>query len=91
MSVLCNKLECDTGKLTLEQILINLFAQDANGCVGIKMVELDETNCANLTDLKECGSVLTVEQAVKMALVDDGCGGFALGVFKLAGAEDPDR
>jgi hypothetical protein len=61
-----------------------LFAKDSNGCTGLKIVQLTETNCANLTDLVACGEVLTVEQALKMAIVDDGCGGYALGVFYLA-------
>lgn len=84
MSVTCNKLTCDIGHLDLESILLSLFAKNAEGCVGIKLVQLTG-DCDTLTDLRECASNLTTEQAIKMAIVDDGCGGLALGVFTLSG------
>lgn len=80
----CNMIDCDSGRLDLETILLSLFATDTNGCTGLKIVQLTETDCANLTDVVACGTVLTVEQAIKMAIVDDGCGGYALGVFYLS-------
>lgn len=80
----CNIIDCDSGYMDLETVLLSLFATDASGCIGLKIVQLTETNCANLTSLVACGTVLTVEQGLKMAIVDDGCGGYALGVFYLS-------
>ena len=82
----CNKIACGEGYLDLETLLLGLFAKDASGCVGIKMFQLTETDCANLTPAVNCGEVLTVEQAFKMAIVDDGCGGWALGYYAVADA-----
>jgi len=80
----CNIIDCDSGFINLETVLLSLFATDASGCTGIKIVQLTETDCENLTPVIDCGTVLTAEQAIKMAIVDDGCGGYALGVFYLA-------
>ena len=80
----CNIIACDSGFVDIETVLLSLFATDTNGCTGLKIVQLTETDCANLTDVITCGSALTVEQALKMAIVDDGCGGYALGVFYLS-------
>lgn len=84
MSVTCNVLGCDTGKIDFEKLLISLFAKDGNGCVVLKLVELDETDAANLDPLPECAMSVTLEQVLKQAIVDDGNGGYALGVFKLS-------
>ena len=80
----CNIIGCGDGYIDIETILLSLFATDANGCTGLKIVQLTETSCANLTPVMACGTVLTAEQAIKMAIVDDGCGGYALGVFYLS-------
>ena len=82
MSVTCNKLDCGTS-FDLESLIVSLFAKDAAGCVGIKIVVLDETSCANLTNLKACTTIIDAKQAIGAAIVDDGCGGNALGVFQL--------
>ena len=88
MSYTCNKLDCGT-YFDLESLIVSLFGKDENGCVGLKVVQLDATDCADLTDLKECGMYLNAKQAIGMSIVDDGCGGNALGVFFLTG--DPPR
>jgi hypothetical protein len=80
----CNALSCDTGYLDIEQVLLRLFAVDENGCVGLKIMWLWGDDCEGFTSLDECGQVLTVEQAVKMAVVNDGCGGWALGSFFIS-------
>lgn len=79
----CNKIDCTSGYVDLESLLISLFAEDENGCVGLKITWLTGIDCESLTDLMDCGTVLTVEQAIKMAIVDDGCGGNAIGVYFL--------
>jgi len=77
----CSDISCNTGYLDLDAILLRLFAVDENGCVGIKLGWLSGTDCTNLTSLAQCGSPLTVEQAIKQAIVSDGCTGWALGFF----------
>ena len=84
MSVTCNKIDCGTHQ-DLESLIVSLFAKNADGCVGLKIVQLTETTCTNLTDLKECGMYLNAKQAIVSGIVDDGCGGNALGVFILTG------
>jgi hypothetical protein len=77
----CNKIDCSTGYMGLEDLLLSLFAQDENGCVGLKITWLTGVDCESLVSLQACGTVLTVEQAILSAIVDDGCGGNALGVY----------
>ena len=79
----CNKIDCNDGFIDLESLLISLFAVDENGCVGLKITWLTGIDCDYLTDLRECGTVLTAEQAIKSAIVDDGCGGNSIGVYFL--------
>lgn len=79
----CNKINCGDGFQDLESVIMSLFGKDANGCYGLKIVQLDENSCANLSSLDFCGQIVTVEMAIKLAIVDDGCGGNALGVFFL--------
>lgn len=85
----CNNIDCSTGFVDLESLLVSLFAVDSDGCVGLKIVWLTGIDCELLTDLRECGTVLTAEQAIKSAIVDDGCGGNALGVYFVS-PPDPD-
>ena len=80
----CNIIDCASGFIALESVILGLFATDTNGCTGLKIVQLTETDCANLTPVVDCGTIVTAEQAIKMAIVDDGCGGYALGVFYLS-------
>jgi len=84
----CNKIDCNDGYIDLESLLISLFAKDEDGCVGLKITWLTNIDCENLTDLRECGTVLTAEQAIKSAIVDDGCGGNSLGIYFVNPAED---
>jgi len=84
MSATCNKIDCGTTN-DLESLIVSLFAKNADGCVGLKIVQLNETNCEDLTDLKECGMMINAKQAILSAIVDDGCGGNALGVYFLTG------
>ena len=79
----CNKIDCNDGFIDLESLLVSLFAQNEEGCIGLKITWLTGIDCEFLTDLRECGSVLTAEQAIKSAVVDDGCGGNSLGVYFL--------
>jgi len=83
----CSDISCDTGFLSLEQVLLRLFAVDENGCVGIKTMWLWGDDCEHFTDLDACGQVLTVEQAIKQAIVADGCDGWALGMFFVSPPE----
>lgn len=84
MSVTCNKIDCGTHQ-DLESLIVSLFAKNADGCVGLKIVAIGDTDCANLTDLKSCSMFLNAKQAILSGIVDDGCGGNALGVFLLSG------
>jgi hypothetical protein len=77
----CNNIDCSTGYVDLESLLVSLFAVDEDGCVGLKITWLTGIDCESLTDLRECGTVLTAEQAIKSAIVSDGCDGNALGVY----------
>jgi hypothetical protein len=83
MSVTCNKLACAEGHLDLETILLGLFAKNLDGCIGLKIMALPDTTCDTMTDVRTCGDILTAEEALKSAIVDDGCGGWALGVYLL--------
>jgi hypothetical protein len=51
-------------------------------CVGIKITAA-LTKCADLTDLINCGVHYSLEDALKAALRNDGCDGWALRVFVL--------
>lgn len=84
MSATCNKIDCGTTN-DLESLIVSLFAKNADGCVGLKIVQLNETNCEDLTDLKGCATFVNAKQAILSAIVDDGCGGNALGVYFLTG------
>lgn len=84
----CNKIDCNDGFIDLESLLISLFAQDEDGCVGLKITWLTNIDCETLTDLRECGTVLTAEQAIKSAIVDDGCGGNSLGIYFVNPSDD---
>jgi len=84
----CSEIQCNTGYLDLETLLLNLFAVDENGCVGLKLGLIIGSDCTNFTDLASCGSVTTLEQALNMAVVDDGCGGWALGTFFVYPTEE---
>lgn len=84
----CSAITCNTGYLDLEQIILGLFAVDESGCVGIKSMWLWGADCEHFTDLSSCGSVLTVEQAIKKAVVSDGCDGWALGMFFVSPPEE---
>ena len=77
----CSEISCNTGYLDLDQILLKLFAVDEDGCVGLKLSYRWGLDCEDLTTLAQCGMPLTVEQAIKKSIVDDGCGGWALNVF----------
>lgn len=77
----CSDITCNTGYLSLEQILLRLFAVDENGCVGLKIAYTWGIDCEDLTSLAQCGTALTVEQAIKQAIVSDGCDGWALNTF----------
>lgn len=79
----CNKLDCASGYQDLESLLLSLFAKDENGCIGLKITWLLGIDCESLTSLQACGTVLTVEQAIKSAIVDDGCDGNSIGVYFL--------
>lgn len=84
----CSVIPCDTGALGLEQILLRLFAVDENGCVGIKLMWLWGDDCEGYEEVDVCGSVMTLEQVIKQAIVDDGCGGWALASFFVASPQD---
>lgn len=58
-------------------------------CVGFRIYPVNVTNCENLTDLKECGMNLTLEQAFKKALILDECGNLALRVFTIPRERGP--
>ena len=77
----CSTIQCDTGYLDIETLLLRLFAVDENGCVGLKLGWIFGTDCEGLTDIESCTAPTTVEQALNMAIVNDGCDGWALGVF----------
>jgi hypothetical protein len=79
----CNKLDCNSGYQDLESLLLSLFAKDEDGCIGLKITWLFGVDCEDLTSLQACGTVLTVEQAIKSAIVDDGCDGNSIGVYFL--------
>jgi len=74
-------LTCDVGHMSADQILLNMFAKDENGCVGLKVTWFWGVPCENLTPLAGCAEIVTFEQALQQAVVDDGCGGMALGVY----------
>ena len=77
----CSIINCNTGYLDLETLLLRLFAVDQNGCVGLKLGWITGTDCEGLTDLAQCASVTTLEQALNMSIISDGCDGWALGFF----------
>lgn len=54
-----------------------------SGCVGFRIYPVNVGDCENLTDLKDCGENLTLEQAFKKALIVDECGNLALRVFAI--------
>ena len=83
----CSEISCDTGDLTLDQVLLRLFAVDSNGCIGIKLVWLWGEDCDGFESLDACAQVVTVEEAVKQAIVSDGCDGWGLGAFFVAPAD----
>lgn len=87
----CSEINCDTGFLSLEQVLLRLFAVDENGCVGIKLGWMWGTDCTDLTSLDSCGQVMTVEQALKQTIISDGCDGWALGFFFTYPDEEPEE
>lgn len=73
---------CNIGPMSLDTLLASMFAKDANGCVGLKLMWLWGVNCESLEPVTDCGStVTTLEQAINMAAVSDGCDGLALGVY----------
>ena len=74
---------CDFGAFDLEKLLLKLIAVDGSGNVGLKMEFLTETDCNNLTEILECASHLTLEQALRQAIGVDACGGLVLRVFNL--------
>ena len=51
-------------------------------CAGLKTAA-SLKKCEDLTDLTECGTKYTLEQALKAALTNDGCDGWALRVWLL--------
>lgn len=84
----CNAINCDVGTLDIESVLLSLFAKDANGCIGLKLGWIQGSDCSNLESLAECTAPLTVEQALKMSIVSDGCDGWALGMYFVYPAGD---
>ena len=77
----CSTIQCDTGYLDIETLMLRLFAVDENGCIGLKLGWILCTDCAGLEPLDSCAAVTTLEQALNMAIVNDGCDGWALGAF----------
>ena len=82
----CSNRECDIGFQDLNQAIKAFIGRiDTgyySGCAGLKIYPALK-DCADLTDLVECGTKYTLEQAFKAALKDDGCGGASLRMFVL--------
>ena len=72
---------CNIGAIDLESLLVSLFAKDSSGCVGLKVVWLWGVDCEDLTPVATCGMASTLEQTLKLSIVEDGCGGWALGAY----------
>lgn len=80
----CQTRSCDRGfesvdaaiKATFGRIIAGVFED----CVGLKAAPALK-DCQGLTELKACGMNLTLEQAFKAALINDGCGNTALRLF----------
>jgi len=82
----CDNRPCGKGYESMEMAIkamigkLNVPRHPYDGCVGLKLA-LELKDCATLTELKDCGTNYTLEQAFKAALRNDGCDGATLRVF----------
>ena len=73
--------------MSLETLLKALFSKDANGCLGIRTVTVDVTNCNELSDGVDCDNPAeTAEQLFRKSIVLDNCGKPALKLYNTASA-----
>lgn len=80
----CHSLDCGTGYQSPEDLLMALVSKYA-GCAGFKIAPFQK-DCSDLTDLVSCGNLISLEDAFKAALTDDGCGGTSLRVWVIQNA-----
>lgn len=81
----CDGVHCDEF-MTADDAIKSIIGKltEPLDCTGLKVVA-SLKKCSDITDLTECGAKYTLEQALKSALTNDGCDGWGLRVWVLAG------
>jgi hypothetical protein len=87
----CDGIPCGE-QMTMEDAIKSLITKlpellQVEECVGLKIAPA-LMKCTDLTDLISCGVHYSLEDALKGALRDDGCGGWSLRVWVLPSRTD---
>jgi hypothetical protein len=84
---ICDGLGCTDGFMDLPMAIKSIIGKLPEGVEAIECTGLKThghlAKCTDLTDLTACGTRYTLEQALKSALVNDGCDGWALRIWVL--------